>query len=353
MFDLYTKIHQQVLKRRVRNFQFIRFLYFIAERYQVLLEKYENPKEKSSSQHSVPQVLLKRFKSDTDFCNNCIYVWDKATKNISLKPKSIKKDLFSAKVDLYDFHDKNGQHSNYVDQKVYRFLEAKLPIVLNGFEDKLKSKLTYAEEITLNNYMGYQLTRTLFFRKCLTTYLHYLLSTNRLSLDELKSDEIIEKIAKNQYELDGLFLSTWQEIKNPILHEGFRGKGMLTHLCLHLTDSIARSFWGKKIMLVKSQNNSILISDNPIIFWGHPDGVEKFFDWWNVKNHNIFFPISPNELIVMTNETPIQSVCDDENFSNLLIELNNYGQYLTSDKEIYSSNYDRLSFYKKLFTGKN
>ncbi len=334
-------IYSILLTKRTRNVSLTRFLLHVANWIEVITLKYENTRKQSSKNHIVPQLLLKRFKVGLDYCNTCLYSYEKTNKVILDKPVSIR-DICCVP-DLYDSRDFTGKHSNFVDQKIYRDrLEANIAKVFDGFDEKITSGLTYFEELTFNNYAAFQLTRTLYFRRCLVTYLHILLETKQISMDDLKDEALVKKIFKNEFELPLNMLTEWMYKVNPQIIEGPRGKGLVSHLCLEISDSIARSMWNKNIQLLKVSAGDVLISDNPIVAWDLTSGVLPYLDWWNLEDKKFFLPISDSELIVITRDIPKNPIESDPSSCASFIELNNFGQYLTSQLGVYGKDLEKL-----------
>lgn len=322
----------------------------LADLFDRCFHEYTNTKKTSNKQHVVPQMLLKRFSVGQPHCINCLFVLNKQSNTVSNRPHSIAKELGSI-TDLYDARDKTGKHSNYIDQKIYRErLESNAARLLDEFEQKLATGLTYFEDIVLNNFMAHQITRTVFFRQCVEAYVYILIEDKIISTEFLNNKQLPSSIASNSFQLDLNRLLLCKHYAKPSIKEGPRAKGMLTHICLHMSDSIARSLWGKKIKLIKTPDDEVLISDNPIIPFDFNVGVTGFIEWWNLRHKNILFPISHNKLLVMSTDRPKIVIDDDWEQCKSFVELSNYGQFVTASNEVYSRNCDVLHRYRSYFS---
>jgi len=337
-----NRIYSLLITTRVRNVTLTRILLWIANLIEVLFLKYENDRIQSTKNHIVPQLILRRFRIGLSHCDNCLYAYDTLSKKMLDRPQSISKEICCVK-DLYDIRDYTGNHSNFVDQKIYRErLEANIAKVLVDFDKKISGGLTYFEELIFNNYIAFQITRTLYFRRCVVTYIHILLELKKISIDDLKNPDLTEKILCNSFDLPLEMLIEWMYKVKPQINEGPRGKGLVSHLCLQMSDSVARSLWNKNLQLMKIEPGEVLISDNPIIAWDLHSGILPFFDWWNLRDKKLFLPISDSELIVITRDIPKNSIESDAPLCAAFVELNNYGQYVTSQLGVYGKDYEKL-----------
>jgi len=93
------------------------------------------------------------------------------------------------------------------------------------------------------------------------------------------------------------------------------------------------------------------VSDNPVVFLDFErQTILRFVPWWEIgeKDFWIFMPISPRKVIFYCKgkkkDGPIEKNSDS------LVQLVNFGQYLSCSDNVFSQHRDVLEKHLKLFT---
>ncbi len=125
-------------------------------------------------------------------------------------------------------------------------------------------------------------------------------------------------------------------------------------MSLIIASNIGEKIYRGNLHILEIPNNStdeFVISDNPVVFLDFErKTILRFVPWWEIgkKDFWIFMPISPKKVIFYCKSKKKNGPIENNN--NSLVQLANFGQYLSCSDNVFSQNKSALERHLKLYT---
>lgn len=100
-----------------------------------------------------------------------------------------------------------------------------------------------------------------------------------------------------------------------------------------------------------NSTDEFVISDNPVVFLDFErQTILRFVPWWEIGNKEfwIFMPISPKKAIFYAKSKKKDGPIERNN--NDLVQLVNFGQYLSCSENVFSRRKEILENHLKIYT---
>lgn len=303
---------------------------------------YLNTGETGIFDHYVPKLLLKRWRIAEDGTNKGkIFTWSKK-KNL-IEEKGIKS--VAGQID-WDIGKVDGLPSDFVRQKLFaNLLEDKASDIIELINTAPSLDLTIIEESTLAVFIGHQITRVPLFHDYLARFFSIGYSNKLIDYSDFGDKEVlVQKVAYN-----GIGI-TYEQLKSSVASIRIGGgKPQKLLLSLLIASAISEKIYRGNLHILKIPEDSIdkfVISDNPVVFLDFErQTILRFVPWWEIgeKDFWIFMPISPKKAIFYCKSKKIDGPIDS------LVQLVNFGQYLSCSDNVFSQQKSTLERHLKLY----
>ena len=296
--------------------------------------------------HYVPKLLLKRWRvAETGTDKGSIFCWSKS-KNIIEK---VAINNIAGETD-WDIGKTKGLPSDFVRKKLFaEVLESKASDIIKHINTPTFLDLTFLEESTLAIFMGHQITRVPLFHDYLLRFFSIGYSQKLIDHSDFGNKEIlVRKVAHNEIGI------TYEQLQNNNAHTRVAGgKPQRLLLSLIIASDIGEKIYRGNLHIIEVPANSadeFVVSDNPVVFLDFErQTMLRFIPWWEIgtKDFWIFMPISPKKAIFYCKskkkDGPIEKNNED------LVQLINFGQYLSCSDNVFSQQKSALERHLKLF----
>lgn len=307
---------------------------------------YLNTGEIGIFDHYVPKLLLNRWRiaeSGTDKGN--IFQWSKNKNSI----EKVAINNIAGKTD-WDISKAKGLPSDFVRKKLFsELLESKASDVIKLINTSSSLDLTFLEESTLAIFIGHQITRVPLFHDYLSRFFSIGYSQKLIEYSDFGNKEIlVRKVAHNEIGI------TYEQLQNNNAHTRVEGgKPQRLLLSLIIASDIGEKIYRGNLHILEVPTSSMdefVVSDNPVVFLDFErKTILRFVPWWEIgkKDFWIFMPISPKKAIFYCKSKKKDGPIERNN--NDLVQLVNFGQYLSCSDAVFSKQKDILEKHLKLY----
>ena len=307
---------------------------------------YLNTGETGKFDHYVPRLLLKRWRvAETGTDKGSIFCWSKS-KNI-IEKMAI--NGIAGETD-WDIGKTKGLPSDFVRKKLFaEVLESKASDVIKLINTSSFLDLTFLEESTLAIFMGHQITRVPLFHDYLLRFFSIGYSGKLIDYSDFGNKEIlVRKVAHNDIGI------TYDQLKNCTTNTRVEGgKPQRLLLSLIIASDISEKIYRGNLHILEIPENStdeFVVSDNPVVFLDFErQTILRFVPWWEIgeKDFWIFMPISPKKVIFYCKGK--KKVGPIEKNNDSLVQLVNFGQYLSCSDSVFAQQRSALERHLNLF----
>ena len=334
-------------KRLGRKKWSARLIFFIMSFFGYFESKvYLNTGEVGIFDHYVPRLLLRRWRiAETGTDKGNIFQWSKSKNSID----KVAINNIAGEMD-WDISKSKGLPSDFVRKKLFsELLESKASDVIKLINTSSSLDLTFLEESTLAIFIGHQITRVPLFHKYLLRFFSIGYSQKLIDYSDFGNKEVlVQKVAHNEIGI------SYEQLQNNSAHTRVEGgKPQRLLLSLIIASDIGEKIYRGNLHILEVSANStdeFVVSDNPVIFLDFErQTILNFVPWWEIgsKDFWIFMPISPRKAIFYCKSKRKDGPIEKEN--NDLVQLMNFGQYLSCSDNVFSGNRDILEKHVKLY----
>lgn len=324
-----------------------KFIFFIMTIFEFFESRvYLNTGEVGKFDHYVPKLLLNRWRiAESGTNKGHIFCWLKSKNSI----EKVAINSIAGEID-WDISKVNGLPSDFIRKKLFaELLESKASDVIKLINKSSFLDLTFLEESTLAVFVAHQITRVPLFHDYLLRFLSAGYSRKLINYDELGNKEVlVKKVAHNNINI------TYEQLQNSNADKKIRGgKPQRLLLSLIIASDISEKINRGNIHILEVPNNSndeFVVSDNPVVFLDFErKTILRFVPWWEIgeKDFWIFMPISPKKAIFYCKSKKKDGPIEKNN--NDLVQLVNFGQYLSCSNAVFSRQKDILEKHLKLY----
>jgi len=307
---------------------------------------YLNTGETGIFDHYVPKLLLKRWRvAETGTDKGSIFCWSKCKNSI----EKVAINNIAGETD-WDIGKTKGLPSDFVRKKLFaEVLESKASDIIKHISTSSSLDLTFLEESTLAVFMGHQITRVPLFHDYLLRFFSIGYSNKLIDHSDFGNKEIlVRKVAHNNIGI------TYEQLQNGTTNTRIEGgKPQRLLLSLIIASNIGEKIYSGNLHILEIPENStdeFVISDNPVVFLDFErQTILRFVPWWEIgqKDFWIFMPISPKKVIFYCKGKKKDGPIEKNNDS--LVQLVNFGQYLSSTNAVFSNKKEILENHLKLY----
>ena len=321
-------------------FSIMRFFTFFESRV------YLNTKETGIFDHYVPKLLLNRWRiAESGIDKGYIFQWSKSKNYI----EKVTINNIAGRTD-WDLAKTKGSPSDFVRKKLFsELLESKASHVIKLINTSSSLDLTFLEESTLAIFIAHQITRVPLFHDYLLRFFSIGYSQKLIDRSDFGNKEVlIQKVAHNEI---GISYEQLQSNDSYIRVEG--GKSQRLLLSLVIASDIGEKIYRGNLHILEvptNSNDEFVVSDNPVVFLDFKrQTILRFVPWWEIgeKNFWIFMPISPKKAIFYCKSKKKDGPIEKNN--NDLVQLVNFGQYLSCVDAVFSRKRDILEKHLKIY----
>ncbi|KKT17901.1 MAG: hypothetical protein UW01_C0008G0020 [Candidatus Nomurabacteria bacterium GW2011_GWA2_43_66] len=275
---------------------------------------YLNTGETGIFDHYVPRLLLKRWRAD------------------------------------WDIGKTKGLPSDFVRKKLFaEVLESKASDIIRHINTFASLDLTFLEESTLAVFMSHQITRVPLFHDYLLRFFSIGYSNKLIDHSDFGNKEVlVRKVAHNDIGI------TYEQLQNGATNTRVEGgKPQRLLLSLIIASDIGEKIYRGNLHILEIPENSpdeFVVSDNPVVFLDFErQTILRFVPWWEIgeKDFWIFMPISPKKVIFYCKGKKKDGPIEKNNDS--LVQLVNFGQYLSCSDNVFSQQKSALERHLKLY----
>ncbi|HCW88123.1 hypothetical protein A2443_02665 [Candidatus Nomurabacteria bacterium RIFOXYC2_FULL_43_16] len=307
---------------------------------------YLNTGETGIFDHYVPRLLLKRWRvAETGTDKGSIFCWSKS-KN------SVEKVAINGIVGAtdWDIGKTKGLPSDFVRKKLFaEVLESKASDIIRHINTFASLDLTFLEESTLAVFMSHQITRVPLFHDYLLRFFSIGYSNKLIDHSDFGNKEVlVRKVAHNDIGI------TYEQLQNGATNTRVEGgKPQRLLLSLIIASDIGEKIYRGNLHILEIPENSpdeFVVSDNPVVFLDFErQTILRFVPWWEIgeKDFWIFMPISPKKVIFYCKGKKKDGPIEKNNDS--LVQLVNFGQYLSCSDNVFSQQKSALERHLKLY----
>ena len=307
---------------------------------------YLNTGEIGIFDHYVPRLLLNRWRiAETGTDKGNVFHWLKSKNSI----EKVAINNVAGETD-WDISKSKGLPSDFVRKKLFaELLESKASDVIRLINTSSFLDLTFLEESILAIFIGHQITRVPLFHDYLLRFFSVGYSSRLIDYADFGNKEIlVRKVAHNKIGI------TYDQLQNSVTNTRVEGgKPQRLLLSLIIASDIGEKIYRGNLHILEVPVNStdeFVVSDNPVVFLDFKrQTMLRFVPWWEIgkKDFWIFMPISPKKAIFYCKskkkDGPIERNNED------LVQLLNFGQYLSCSDAVFSRQKDILEKHLKLF----
>jgi hypothetical protein len=343
-----TKFRNFVFRKRLGRKRWSAKLIFSIMNFFSFFESrvYLNTNETGVFDHYIPMLLLNRWRiAETGTNKGKIFQYSKSKNSINeVDIKNI-----AGETD-WDISKSKGLPSDFVRKKLFsELLESKTSNIIKFLNTSSSLDLTFLEESTLAIFMGHQITRVPLFHDYLLRFFSIGYSQNLINYSDFGNKEIlIRKVAHNEIGI------TYEQLQdNKASTRIANGKPQRLLLSLIIASDIGEKIYRGNLHILEVPANSsdeFVISDNPVVFLDFERRtILRFVPWWEIgdKEFWIFMPISPKKAIFYAKSKKKDGPIENNN--NDLIQLVNFGQYLSCSEAVFSKRRNILKEHLKLY----
>lgn len=343
-----TKFRNFVFRKRLGRYKWSAKLIFLIMSILGFFESrvYLNTGETGIFDHYVPRFLLNRWRvAETGTDKGSIFQWSKSKNSV----EKIAINNVAGKTD-WDISRSKELPSDFVRKKLFsELLESKASGVIKLINTSSSLNLTFLEESTLAVFIGHQITRVPLFHDYLLRFFSIGHSQKLIDYSDFgNKDILVRKVAYNEI---GISYEQLQKNKANIRVDGGESQRLL--LSLIIASDISEKIYRGNLHILEVPADSadeFVVSDNPVVFLDFErQTILRFVPWWEIGNKDfwIFMPISPKKAIFYAKLKKKDGSIERNN--NDLVQLVNFGQYLTSTDNVFSRGKEVLENYLKLF----
>lgn len=307
---------------------------------------YLNTNETGVFDHYVPKLLLSRWRiAEIGTDKGKLFQYSKSKNSIN------KVDINNVAGETdWDISKSKGLPSDFVRKKLFsELLESKASNIIKLLNTSSSLDLTFLEESTLAIFMGHQITRVPLFHDYLLHFFSIGYSRKLINYSDFGNKQILmRKVAYNEIGI------TYEQLQDN--NAGIRigdGKPQRLLLSLIIASDIGEKIYRGNLHILEVPANStdeFVVSDNPVVFLDFERmTILRFVPWWEIGNKDfwIFMPISPKKAIFYTKSKKKDNPIEKNN--NDLVQLVNFGQYLSCSEAVFSKQGSVLERHLKLY----
>ncbi|MBI3685641.1 DUF4238 domain-containing protein [Candidatus Azambacteria bacterium] len=307
---------------------------------------YLNTGEIGIFDHYVPRLLLNRWRiAENGTDKGKIFRWSKSKNSI----EKVAINNIAGDTD-WDISKSKGLPSDFVRKKLFsELLESKASDVIKIINTSSSLDLTFLEESTLAIFIGHQITRVPLFHDYLLRFFSIGYSKKLIDHSDFGNKGVlVRKVAHNEI---GITYEQLQDNNANIRVAG--GKPQRLLLSLIIASDIGEKIYRGNLHILEVPANStdeFVVSDNPVVFLDFErQTILRFVPWWEIgeKDFWIFMPISPKKAIFYAKSKKKDGPIERDNES--LVQLVNFGQYLSCSDAVFSRQKDVLERHIKLY----
>jgi len=240
--------------------------------------------------------------------------------------------------------------SDFVRKKLFaEVLESKASDIIRHINTSASLDLTFLEESTFAVFMGHQITRVPLFHDYLLRFFSIGYSNKLIDHSDFGNKEVlVRKVAHNDIGI------TYEQLQNGATNTRVEGgKPQRLLLSLIIASDIGEKIYRGNLHILEIPENSpdeFVVSDNPVVFLDFErQTILRFVPWWEIgeKDFWIFMPISPKKVIFYCKGKKKDGPIEKNNDS--LVQLVNFGQYLSCSDNVFSQQKSALERHLKLY----